>query len=118
MNTYENIVIMNASLTDEEIESAITRIKDLISGYGGQILKVDVWGKKKLAYEIKKQKKGVYVLFLYKTASSTVKKLEDFYRVFDAVIKYMIVKLSIKQAQDLEKVEVVPEPTEPKIKPE
>lgn len=118
MNIYENIVIINASLTDEETESVITRIKDLVSSYGGQVLKVDVWGKKKLAYEIKKQKKGVYVLFLYKITPSTIKKLEDFYRVFDTVIKYMFVKLSTKQAQELEKIEVVPEPAEQKIKPE
>ncbi|MFZ6017617.1 MAG: 30S ribosomal protein S6 [Nitrospirota bacterium] len=108
MNIYENIVILNASLTDEEIESSIAKIKDLITNSGGEVLKIDNWGRKKLAYEIKKQKKGFYVLLIYKTPTSTIKRLEEFYKVFDHVIKYMIIKLSMKQAQALEKID--PEP--------
>ncbi|MEW6002390.1 MAG: 30S ribosomal protein S6 [Nitrospirota bacterium] len=114
MNVYENIVILNAVLNDEEIEATITKIKDLIASQGGEILKVNVWGKKKLAYEIKKHKKGFYVLFLYKAIPSTIKKLEDFYKVFDAIIKYMIIKLSAKQVHNLEKAGTVLEPAEQK----
>ena len=65
MNIYENIVILNASLSDEEIETASGKIKDLIANSGGEILKTDVWGRRKLAYEIKKQKKAfIFSLFL------------------------------------------------------
>ncbi len=116
MNIYENIIIMNAAISDEEAEAAVTKIKDLVTGQGGEVLKVDVWGRRKLAYEIKKQKKGLYVLLIYKTPSATVKKLEDFYKVFDAVLKYMVVKLEKKQVQDLEKSEPVAEaPAEQKV---
>ncbi|HAM53260.1 MAG TPA: 30S ribosomal protein S6, partial [Nitrospiraceae bacterium] len=52
MNTYENIVILNASLSDEEIETTTGKIKDLITNSGGEILKADAWGRKKLAYEV------------------------------------------------------------------
>jgi small subunit ribosomal protein S6 len=116
MNIYENIIIMNAAISDEEAEAAVTKIKDLVTGQGGEVLKVDVWGRRKLAYEIKKQKKGLYVLLIYKTPSATVKKLEDFYKVFDAVLKYMVVKLEKKQVQELEKSEPVAEaPAEQKV---
>lgn len=116
MNIYENIIIMNAAISDEEAEAAVTKIKDLVTGQGGEVLKVDVWGRRKLAYEIKKQKKGLYVLLIYKTPSATVKKLEDFYKVFDPVLKYMVVKLEKKQVQDLEKSEPVAEaPAEQKV---
>lgn len=116
MNIYENIIIMNAAISDEEAEAAVTKIKDLVTGQGGEVLKVDVWGRRKLAYEIKKQKKGLYVLLIYKTPSATVKKLEDFYKVFDVVLKYMVVKLEKKQVQDLEKSEPVAEaPAEQKV---
>jgi len=108
MNIYENIVILNAALSDEEAEAAISRIKDLIAGQGGEVLKVDVWGRKKLAYEIKKQKKGLYVLFYYKTPAATIRKLEEFFKVFDAVVKYLIIKLGAKQVRSLEKVEPAP----------
>ncbi len=110
MNIYENMVILNAAISDEEAEAAITKIKELITGQGGEVLKVDVWGRKKLSYEIKKQKKGLYVLLFYKTPSATIKKLEEFYKVFDAVLKYMILKLHAKQVQNLENITTVSEP--------
>lgn len=96
MNIYENIIILNASLTDEEIEAAAVKIKALITNSGGEILKTDSWGRKKLAYEIKKHKKGFYLLLIFKTAPSVIKKLEDYYKVFDPVIKFMVIKLDKK----------------------
>lgn len=114
MNIYENIVIFDAALADEEVEAAITKIKELIAGQGGEVLKVNIWDRKKLAYEIKKHKKGLYVLLFYKTPPATIKKIEEFYKVFDAVLKYIIIKLSAKQALDLEKIEAISEPAEQK----
>ncbi|MCX5716821.1 MAG: 30S ribosomal protein S6 [Nitrospirae bacterium] len=99
MNIYENIVILNASLGDEEIETASGKIKDLITNSGGEILNTDVWGRRKLAYEIKKQKKGFYLLLVFKAPSAAIKKLEDYYKVFDPVVKYMVIKLGKKQAE-------------------
>ncbi|HET6515347.1 MAG TPA: 30S ribosomal protein S6 [Thermodesulfovibrionales bacterium] len=96
MNIYENIVILNASLSDEELETATGKIRDLITNSGGTIFKTDVWGRKKLAYEVRKHKKGFYVLFLFQSASSFIKKLEDYYKVYDPVIKYMVIKLDKK----------------------
>ncbi len=109
MNIYENMIILNSNISDEEAESAVSRIKDLITGEGGEVLKVDVWGRRKLAYEIKRQKKGLYVLFYYKAPSSAIKKLEEFFKVFESVLKYMVLKLGAKQVQSLEKVESVAE---------
>jgi small subunit ribosomal protein S6 len=102
MNIYENIVIFNALLSDEEITSSISKIKDIIVNSGGEVLKIDIWGRRKLTYEIKKQKKGFYTLVIYKTPPATIKKLEQFYKVFDPVIKYMIIKLGPKQIKHLE----------------
>ncbi len=99
MNIYENIIILNASLSDEDIEATSGKIKDLITSSGGEILKVDAWGRKKLAFEIKKQKKGFYLLLLFKAPSPTIKKLEDYYKVLDSVIKFMVLKLERKQAE-------------------
>ncbi|HMK49922.1 MAG TPA: 30S ribosomal protein S6 [Thermodesulfovibrionales bacterium] len=116
MNIYENMIILNAGISDEEAEAAVTKIKDLVTSQGGEVLKVDVWGRKKLAFEIKKQKKGLYVLLYYKTPAATVKKLEEFYKVSDSVLKYMVVKLEKKQIKDLEKIEPAAEaPAEPKV---
>lgn len=97
MNVYESIVILDASLPDEAIEASAGKIKDLITGSGGEILKVDPWGKRKLAYEIKKQSRGFYVLFLFKAPSPAIKAMEDFFKVYDPVVKYLFIKLEKKQ---------------------
>jgi len=103
MNIYENIVILNASLSDEEINAAVSRIKDLVVNAGGEVIKADFWGRRKLGYEIKKQTKGFYVLFIYKAPAATIKKLEELYKVFDPVVKFMVIKLGSKQVKHLEK---------------
>jgi small subunit ribosomal protein S6 len=105
MNIYENIVILNAALSDEEVNSSVTRIKDLITNSGGEIIKAESWGRKKLAYEIKKQNKGVFMMLIYKTPPATIKKLEEFYKVFDPVVKFMVIKLGPKQVKHLEKTQ-------------
>jgi len=103
MNIYENVVIFNAVLPDEEINAAVTKIKDVVTNAGGEVLVAEMWGRRKLSYEIKKQNKGFYTLLIFKAPSPTVKKLEDFYKVFDSVIKYMVIKLDPKQVKHLEK---------------
>jgi small subunit ribosomal protein S6 len=109
MNIYENVVILNASLPDEEINAAVSKIKDIVIAAGGEILVAEMWGRRKLSYEIKKQNKGFYVLLIFKAPSPSVKKLEDFYKVFDSVIKYMVIKLDPKQVKHLEKTQAAAE---------
>jgi small subunit ribosomal protein S6 len=99
MNVYENIVIFDGSLSDEAIEEATKKITDLIAGQQGEVLKVDHWGKRRMAYEINKRKRGFFTLFLFKAPGSLIKKLEDHYRVTDAVVKYMVVALQKKQEE-------------------
>ncbi len=105
MNIYENVVILNAALPDEEINGAVSKIKDIITNAGGEILVAELWGRRKLSYDIKKQNKGFYALLIFKTPPATVKKLEEFYKVFDPVIKYMVIKLDPKQVKHLEKTQ-------------
>jgi small subunit ribosomal protein S6 len=117
MNIYENVVIFNASLPDEEINAAVSKIKDVVTNAGGEVLVAEMWGRRKLSYEIKKQNKGFYALLIFKAPSPAVKKLEDFYKVFDSVIKYMVIKLDPKQVKHLEKKQTAAE-TEPVAKAE
>ena len=105
MNIYENVVILNASLPDEEVNAAVSKIKDIIINAGGEIIVAEMWGRRKLSYDIKKQNKGFYALLIFKTPPATVKKLEEFYKVFDPVIKYMVIKLDPKQVKHLEKTQ-------------
>ncbi len=101
MNIYENVVIINPSLSEEELKEAIDKISEQIIKAGGEILKVDNWGKKKLAYELNKQKMGYYVIILFKSRPAFIKELEYFYKVFEPAVKYMIIKLTKKHIESL-----------------
>lgn len=97
MNYYENIMIIDPKSDSKEIERASERVKDVINKSGGEILKEENWGRKKLAYTLNKQKEGFYVLLLFKAPPSTILELERFYKIFDPVFKFLIVKLRKKE---------------------
>jgi small subunit ribosomal protein S6 len=98
MNYYEDMVILDASLDDAAVEETVQRIKDVIVKQGGEILKAEVWGRRKLAYELNKHQKGNYVLLVFKAPPSTIAELETLSKVVDSIIKFMVVKL-IKKKQ-------------------
>ncbi len=100
-NFYEQVVLLVPTLSEEEVQEAIKKISNLIADNSGEVLKVENWGKRKLAYKLNKQIMGYYVFFLFKAPSLTIKKIEEFYRVYDPVFKFMIVKLTEKQIKAL-----------------
>jgi len=100
-NFYEKVVLLLPSLSEEEVQDAVKKISSIIKDNGGEVLKVENWGKKKLAYKLNKQSMGYYVLFIFKAPSSSIKLMEEFYKVYDPVFKYMIIKLSKEQIANL-----------------
>jgi len=93
MHIYESIFIINPNLTDEETAGVIKKMQDVVASQGGEMLKFEDWGKKKLAYEIKKHKRGHYAFFQFKSAPAVVSELERTYKMTDSVIKFITVKL-------------------------
>ncbi len=103
MNWYESMVILNPSLNDEEIKSAIDKVSEQITKSDGEVFKADNWGRRKLSYELNKQKMGIYIFYLFKAPSSTISKIEGFFKVFDPVLKFMVIRLGAKQIEALPK---------------
>ena len=93
MHIYESIFIINPNLTDEETAGVIKKMQDVVAKQGGEMLKFEDWGKKKLAYEIKKHKRGHYAFFQFKAGPTAVSELERTYKLTDSVIKFLTVKL-------------------------
>jgi small subunit ribosomal protein S6 len=93
MHIYESIFIINPNLSDEETAGVIKKMQDVVANQGGEMLKFEDWGKKKLAYEIKKHKRGHYAFFQFKSAPAAVSELERTYKMTDSVIKFLTVKL-------------------------
>ena len=91
MNKYESVIIINPTADEEKIKSLIDRFSTLINN-DGKLEKVDELGKKKLAYEIDKNKEGFYVVFEFDANPSLIAELERNYRIADEVIKFITVK--------------------------
>ncbi|MGH7273889.1 MAG: 30S ribosomal protein S6 [Nitrospiria bacterium] len=96
MNFYESIFIARPSLTDEEVNKVAEKIKSIIEQGGGTVLITENWGKKKLAYEVEKEKKGTYIFLYFQSEGKVVSDVERVYRLEDAVMKYLTVKLNKK----------------------
>lgn len=91
MNKYESVIIINPSLEEEGIKGLIQRFTDLINT-DGKVETVEQMGKKKLAYEVKKNKEGYYVLFNFEAKPELIAELERNYRITDEVIKFIVVR--------------------------
>lgn len=103
MNYYENIAVLDPALSDADVADATEKITSVITRNGGEIIKSENWGKKNLAYEVNKKKKGYYLFLVFKSPSEVIRKIEDYYKVFDPVFKFMIIKLGKKEVAALVK---------------
>jgi small subunit ribosomal protein S6 len=92
MRKYEVGVILHPDL-EIDIENAISKVEGVITGLGGKIQDKDNWGKRKLAYRIKKQDWGIYVFFQIEVDPAQVQQLENALRISTEVIRYIIVSL-------------------------
>ncbi len=90
---YETIFILRPDTNQDGITAVNNRVRSVIDQQGGKILKLDNWGKRKLAYEIRKQLKGIYLYWQYLGTSGTVTEIERNLRMLDAVIRYYTVKV-------------------------
>jgi len=93
MRDYETIFILNPTLEEEEAEKVNLRMQDILKSGGGELIRVEKWGKRRLAYEVKKHKKGDYILLRYQSGPEVVTELERNMKLADQVIKFMTVKL-------------------------
>lgn len=112
MNYYEKIVIIDPNLDDSAVEELVEKIKGIITKEGGEIFKTDNWGRRKLAYELKKQQKGNYVLLHFKSPPPTILKIEQFCKINDSIIKFMVVRYTKKK--QIEAIVQPPAGPEPK----
>ena len=94
MRRYETIVIVDPDVGDEQRGLVLDRIKELIPQQNGILVKIDTWGTKKLAYEIKKKMRGFYARVDYCGSGPLVDEIERFFKIDDRVLKFMTVMLA------------------------
>src|SRR4030043_2099987 len=102
MRKYETIFILDPDLEDEQALSANEKVKGTTTQTKGEILKVEDWGKRKLAYEVKKKPKGHYILIHFMGSPALLSELERNFRVMDAVIKFQSIRFDERQVSTSE----------------
>ncbi len=105
MRRYETIYIANPNLDDEALKEIVTKFSDLIKKQKGSIVKIDAWGKRKMAYEVKRFDKGHYVLLDFCGLPEMVMELERNLKLDDRILKYSTVKID----EDVDPAELIVE---------
>ena len=111
MRHYETVFIMVPDLPDEEREGIVERYHKVLTDSGSDMLVVDDWGRRRLAYEIKNFTKGHYVLFEHASEPSIIAELERQMRLDDQILRYLTVKIEDtfdKAAYEAEKAQKAP----------
>ena len=91
MNKYESVIIINPSVDEEGIKTVIAKFTDLINN-DGKVESVNEIGKKRLAYEIMKNKEGYYTVFNFEAKPELIAELERNYRIDDNIMKFITIK--------------------------
>jgi small subunit ribosomal protein S6 len=105
MRHYESIFIADPTLADEQVDELVKYFEGIIAEQGGELLKTDRWGKKKLAYSVQKFSDGIYTLFELTAGPKLIAELERRYRNHENVIKYLSVRTDeIQKASGRQKI--------------
>ncbi len=93
MSVYETLFIALPSLTDEEVDKLVEKVTSTIEGQEGKIRKIDKWGKRVLAYPIKKLNEGIYVLIEFELEKSRVSEVDRRMKLDESILRHIIVNL-------------------------
>ena len=93
MNQYEVMYVIDPALEDSARTELINRFSDLVKKNGGEVDRVDEWGKRRLAYAIQYKTEGYYVLVNFQAEAELPRELERNLQISDSVIRYQVIKL-------------------------
>jgi len=95
MNKYELCVVVSAKLEDEGRAAVLDKVKSQVERFGGKISDVDEWGKKRLAYEIKKEHEAFYYFIHFEAEPTAPAELEKRVRIMENVLRYLCVRQDV-----------------------
>jgi small subunit ribosomal protein S6 len=93
MHDYELVAIISPEADEDEVSKIVDRVTQSISSHGGAVDEVKNWGKRRLAYPVKKFLEGGYFLARFKLMSKSVKEVEDEIGTFGDILRYLVVKV-------------------------
>jgi small subunit ribosomal protein S6 len=100
MRKYETIFIAHPDLVEDEVKGLIEKMREVIENLNGELIKVEEWGRRKLAYKLKKLTKGYYILIRFLGNGQVLAEIERNLRLLDSVLKYQSVRLDEKTPEE------------------
>jgi len=97
VDAYETIFVVKSGLTDDEATKLIEKVREVIPRSDGEVLALENWGRRKMAYEVRREKRGIYAIVHYKGGGVTIGAVERLLRLDEAVLKYITVKIGKDQ---------------------
>ena len=91
MRTYEALYIINPSLEDDGIQTIVKEVEALVTNQGGAIVRSEIWGRRKMAYTVKKFTDGCFVLLRLTASPEFVQKLEMHFKLNESILRFMVV---------------------------
>ena len=91
MRTYEALYIVNPELEDDDIQTVAKETEALVVKHEGAIVRSEVWGRRKLAYTVKKHSEGAYILLRFQATPEFIRRLEGYFKLNERVIRYLVV---------------------------
>ena len=102
MGKYETIFILDSSLDKTALDQEVKKIEDLISSLKGKVIKVDVWGNRRLAYPIAKKQQGYYTLIVFEGDGNLLSELERVYKLNESCLRWLTVVSEIEEEAEKE----------------
>ena len=99
MRSYQSVLILKPDLDETQVDQALEKIGGFLKENDGSCLKVEKWGKKRLAYRVKKNRFGYYLNIYHTCGNQNVSSLETEYKLFAQIIRYLVIRLDDKELE-------------------
>ena len=99
MRSYQSVLILKPDLDEAQVDQALEKISGFLKENDGSCLKVEKWGKKRLAYRVKKNRFGYYLNIYHTCGNQSVSGLETEYKLFTQIIRYLVIRLGDKELE-------------------
>ena len=110
MYPYETLLILDPRLNEEEVAALLTKVQETLKTLGGEVGKAESWGKRRLAYDMRKQREGTYAVLESKAEPATVKEFERQLKLNEQVLRYFTTRVPAPK-----RVRTAPKPSAPAV---
>jgi small subunit ribosomal protein S6 len=107
---YETLLILDPRLNEEEVAALLTKVQETLKNLGGEIGKAESWGKRRLAYDMRKQREGTYAVLESKAEPATIKEFERQLKLNEQVLRYFTTRVPAPK-----RVRTAPKPSAPAV---